>query len=131
MTEGGCFLRSTSTGSLEAKHMMCSAHSGRLQHSESEQSVMPSSKVYPLSSDSQYVFLDRFKFIWSYVCAYFICKREAPTFIVILVVVAREFKCDGAISASPAVGAGTPVHSIFQKTLSMTSTAIWTTSCVH
>lgn len=34
----------TSTGSLDDKHIMCSAHTGCEQHSLSEQSVMPSRK---------------------------------------------------------------------------------------
>lgn len=58
-------------------------------------------------------------------------KGAALTFVVIFVVVAREFESDGAVGASPAISAGAAVHSIFQKTLAMTGTAVWTTSCVH
>ncbi|KAI9590588.1 hypothetical protein GQX74_008755 [Glossina fuscipes] len=42
VTEGGCLRNKTSTGSLEDKHIICSAQAGCEQHSLSEQSVMPS-----------------------------------------------------------------------------------------
>lgn len=45
VTDGGCLRSRTSTGSLDDKHIMCSAHTGCEQHSLSEQSIMPSRKL--------------------------------------------------------------------------------------
>jgi len=42
VTEGGCFRSSTSTGSLDARHIMWSLQDGCEQHSLSEQSIKPS-----------------------------------------------------------------------------------------
>lgn len=51
VTEGGCFRRRTSTGSLLARHMMWSEQDGCEQHSLSEQSVIPSAQRKPLTCD--------------------------------------------------------------------------------
>lgn len=42
VTDGGCLRSSTSTGSFDERHMMCSVQTGVKQHSLSEQSIMPS-----------------------------------------------------------------------------------------
>lgn len=44
VTDGGCLRSSTSTGSFDDRHMMCSAHTLCEQHSLSEQSIIPSDK---------------------------------------------------------------------------------------
>lgn len=44
VTDGGCLRSSTSTGSFDDRHMMCSEHTLCEQHSLSEQSIIPSDK---------------------------------------------------------------------------------------
>lgn len=49
VTEGGCFRKSTSTGSFDDKHIMCSEHTLCEQHSLSEQSINPSAAICQLT----------------------------------------------------------------------------------
>lgn len=68
VTDGGCLRSSTSTGSFDERHMMCSVQTGVKQHSLSEQSIMPSDmrrtkKIEYFAQADARIFLFYFTFV--------------------------------------------------------------------
>src|SRR3989442_1778663 len=88
VTEGGCFRSRTSTGSFAVMHIKWSRQLGSSQHSESEQSAIPSENM-------------RFKTKYCIQCrnliAFKIKRIQNPTLIIINIIRAIGLQPNGTI----------------------------------